>query len=241
MLEVNNISKMMDIFPVINNVTFSVDDGEMVSMCGDPFGGDFVLQAIPGLLQIKRGNVKLDDVIVAGHGMTKKSEEYVGQFSYISTTGTLLWEKSFNYNLKLREKWFKDYNSTRALDALDALAPEFNRKKKTSSLGEQDLAIAAFALGIGMESKYYLVDNIWRDIPDGSVVEKCLAMLEERKQQGCSVLAVMDEFFLCGPGRDHFKRILYMKMGALITDATPQTSVDKPLELLIEEWKRVAK
>ena len=121
MLEVNNISKMMEIFPVINNVTFSVDDGEMISMCGDPFGGDFVLQAIPGLLQIKRGNVKLDDVIVAGHGMTKKSEEYVGQFSYISTTGTLLWEKSFNYNLKLREKWFKDYNSTRALDALDAL------------------------------------------------------------------------------------------------------------------------
>ena len=129
----------------------------------------------------------------------------------------------------------------RALDTLEALAPGFNRRKRASSLGEQDLAIAAFALGMGMEAKYFLVDNIWKDIQDGTLVEKCLAILEERKQQGCAILVVMDEFFLCGPGREHFKRILYMKMGALITDATPQTSVDKPLELLIEEWKRVAK
>lgn len=241
MLEVNNISKMMDIFPVINNVSFTVEDGEMISICGDPYGGDLVLQAIPGLLQVKRGYVKLDDSIIAGHGMTKKSEGYVGLFSYISTTGTLLWEKSFDYNLKFRAKWFENYNTQRALDTLEALAPGFNRRKRASSLGEQDLAIAAFALGMGMEAKYFLVDNIWKDIQDGTLVEKCLAILEERKQQGCAILVVMDEFFLCGPGREHFKRILYMKMGALITDATPQTSVDKPLELLIEEWKRVAK
>jgi ABC-type branched-subunit amino acid transport system ATPase component len=241
MLEVNNISKMMDIFPVINNVSFTVDDGEMISICGDPYGGDLVLQAIPGLLQVKRGYVKLDDAIIAGHGMTKKSEDYVGRFSYISTTGTLLWEKSFDYNLKFRQKWFEDYNSQRAIDALEALAPEFNRRKRASSMGEQELAVAAFALGIGMEATYFLVATIWNDIQDGTLVEKCLAMLAERKQQGCSILAVMDEAFLCGPGREHFKRILYMKMGALITDATPQTSVDKPLELLIEEWKRVAK
>ena len=38
MLEVNNISKMMDIFSVINNVSFTVDDGEMISICGDPYG-----------------------------------------------------------------------------------------------------------------------------------------------------------------------------------------------------------
>ena len=102
MLEVNNISKMMDIFPVINNVSFTVDDGEMISICGDPFGGDLVLQAIPGLLRIKRGSVSLDDEVIAGYGMTKRSEDFVENFFYISKTGTLLWEKNFDYNLKLR-------------------------------------------------------------------------------------------------------------------------------------------
>ena len=241
MLEVNNISKMMDIFPVINNVSFTVDDGEMISICGDPFGGDLVLQAIPGLLRIKRGSVSLDDEIIAGYGMTKRSEDFVENFFYISKTGTLLWEKNFDYNLKLREKWFEKFNSQAAVDVLEALAPDFNRKKKANKMTDRELVIAAFALGMGMDSKYYLVDAIWWDIPEGDIREKCLNMLAEKKEQGRSVLVVMDDGFLLGPGRNYFKRILYMKQGALIVDSTPQVDANKPLEFLLEEWKRVAK
>jgi len=241
MLEINNLSKVIDIRPVINNVSFQVDDGEMISMCGDPYGADLVLQAIPGLLQIKRGNVKLDDVVVAGHGMTKQSEKYVGEFSYISTTGTLLWERGFDYNLKLRGEWFEDYDSAYAVEVLETLAPKFNRKKRAARMKEEELAIAAFALGLGMRAKYYLVDFIWKDIADGTIKEKCLEMLEKKKRQGGSILAVMDEAFLCGLGREHFKRIIFMKQGALITDSIPQESEDKKLESLLEEWKRVAR
>lgn len=241
MLEIINLSKMMEIFPVINNVSFMVNDGEMIAICGDPFGGDLVLQAIPGLIRIKRGSVSLDGEVIAGYGMTKKSEDFVEKFSYISKNGTLLWEKSFDYNLKLREKWFENYHAQKAIDTLEALAPDFNRKKKANHMTDQELVLAAFALGMGMESKYFLVDALWWDIPDGETKEKCLKMLKEKQDQGCSVLVVMDDFFLLGPGRDYFKRIIYMKQGALIVDSTPQVDANKPLEFLLEEWKRVAK
>ena len=140
-LKVENVSKKFGKKTVIDNVSFEVNEGEIVGYLGpNGAGKTTVIKMIMGLLRITKGKIKILDIDV-----TKDYEKAAMQFGGIIENPEMYGNLTAVQNLKIFSDYYKGITKNRLNEVIElvGLKGRENEKIKKYSLGmKQRLGLA---------------------------------------------------------------------------------------------------
>lgn len=178
MIEINNVNFSIQDHPVIRDVTFTIDDGEIVGIIGVAGSGKSVLlRIISGLLKGNEGGVVINGVNIAGfsrHDMQKivsyftdrepeNSDDTVYNFSLLSRTPYKNIFRPFSeYDLQVTDEYMENFSLAGHKEVI------------LGQLSESMLKKVMLAHAFIREAPLLVLDN-----PTGNIDISSLAMLRK--------------------------------------------------------------
>ncbi len=227
MLELSYISKVIGVRSVLNNINLQIPEGQRVVFCGDLSGASWLLRVISGNVQVKRGEVLLEEEPI---------QKMVSHLSYMGFEGSLLWDKSVAYSVNLRKAWYTNWDEPtyqrRGMD-FGAEAPS---KVIYHKLDRESRAAEVLAFGISLGCQIWLVDELLSSCGE-KPRQNFYKVMSEHTKAGGTALVCLPEELLCREAMGLFDRLIYMKEGSVVADVDLTKSDGKPLEVRMKEWK----
>lgn len=227
MLELSYISKVVGIKSVLNNINLQIPEGQRVALCGDMTAASWLLRVIPGGVQVKRGEVLYQE---------KPAKKMVQHFSYMGFEGSLLWEKSVAYSVKVRKHWYPERDEMLYQKRGNAFAAEAPSKTCYKKLDRRSQAGEVLAFGTSLGCSVWLIDQLLPACEAKAREALYEAMQEHCKKGGIALVNLPDEM-LCGEAADAFDRLIYLKDGSVVADVNLAEKGNKALEVRMKEWK----
>lgn len=186
LLEVKNVIGGYTKKPVLKDISFSIQSGEIVGLIGlNGAGKSTTIKHIIGLLQQRSGEIKIN-----GLALKDSVEEYRKQFSFVPETPILYDELTLEEHLKLTAMAYGISESIYA-DRLPNLLKEFRMEKKLSwfpahfskGMKQKVMIMCAFLI----EPSLYIIDEPFVGL-DPLAIQALLELMETMKQSGAGIL-----------------------------------------------------
>ncbi len=228
-LKINNMSKSFTSgdqqMQILKNISFSIFDGEFVSISGPSGCGKSTLLNILGLLDTaNNGEYYIDGLQVSGMSSNQRASIRGNRIGFVFQSFNLIDEYSVLENIALPLKYRGDSfekRQARALDCLDkvGLADKANLYPSQLSGGQQQRISIARALA--GDSGIMLVDE-----PTGNLDSKngdaVMSLLQELNKQGTTIVLVTHDPRYA----DMASRKIKLRDGSILpTDAVPHGKV----------------
>jgi branched-chain amino acid transport system ATP-binding protein len=190
LLKVNNVSVNFGSVIALENVSISIDEGEIVSLIGpNGAGKSTILKTIFGLTEIKSGDIlwNNDKIIPIPYQMVRRGLSYVPQGKQIFPSLTV------EENLELGgyvigDKEIIKQRIEKMMDIFPKLRIKRNKKAEELSGGEQQ--ICAIARGLMTEPKILFLDEPSLGLAPKIVKDVFLAIQEINEKYKTAILIV---------------------------------------------------
>lgn len=224
-LEIKNLNVYYGVIHAIKNISFSLDEGEIVTLIGaNGAGKTTILQTITGLVPLKTGQVFYDN-----HDITKKlGNKLVSMgIAHVPEGRRVFQDLTVLQNLKLGGYTRK--NKIEVEESIEDVFKKFPRLKErryqlagTLSGGEQQM----LAIGRALISKPRL---ILMDEPSMGLspiyVNKIFEIIEEIHKEGISILLVEQNAKKALSIAD---KAYVLEIGKIVKDGNPKELLDDP-------------
>ncbi|QHF55311.1 MULTISPECIES: ABC transporter ATP-binding protein [Streptococcus] len=186
MLEVKNVTGGYVNIPVLKDVSFTVEDGQLVGLIGlNGAGKSTTIKEIIGLLTPYQGQILID-----GQSLTQDTEHYRKKIGFIPETPSLYEELTLKEHLEVVAMAY-DLNWEQAWNRAERLLNIFRLDEKldwfpvhfSKGMKQKVMIICAFMV----EPSLLIVDEPFLGL-DPVAIADLLALLEEEKAKGTSIL-----------------------------------------------------
>ncbi|HFI0214673.1 TPA: ABC transporter ATP-binding protein [Streptococcus suis] len=186
MLEVKNVTGGYVNIPVLKDVSFTVNDGELVGLIGlNGAGKSTTIKEIIGLLTPYQGQILID-----GQGLSQGAENYRKKIGFIPETPSLYEELTLKEHLEVVAMAY-DLPWEAAWERIERLLKIFRLDEKldwypvnfSKGMKQKVMIICAFMV----EPSLLIVDEPFLGL-DPVAIADLIALLEEEKARGTSIL-----------------------------------------------------
>lgn len=190
MLEVSKIQVSYDDVPILHDVSFGIQKGQVVSIIGSNGAGkSTILKAISGLLNLSEGSISLDGVRIdrqPPHRIANMGVAHVPEgrrlFSRLSVAQNLVLGA---YTTKSPEK--REETLHRIFHLFPVLKERKNQRAGTLSGGEQQML--AIGRGLMLQPKLLMLDEPSLGVMP-KLVTRIFETIEQIKREGLTILLV---------------------------------------------------
>lgn len=185
-LKVSNVTGGYTQVPVLKNVSFEVDNGELIGLIGlNGAGKSTIIKHIIGLMEPTKGEIVLD-------GQTLKQEvtSYRKKIGYVPETPVLYEELTLREHIEITSMAY-DISTEVAFKRAEKLLKIFRLENKmdwfpahfSKGMKQKVMILCAFLI----EPSLYIIDEPFVGL-DPLGINALLELMNEMKQQGASIL-----------------------------------------------------
>lgn len=150
MIQVNNVSKKFGRKPVLRNVSFTANKGEITCLIGiNGVGKSTTMKAIMGLTPIDKGEILIDE--------KKMHHSMYENITFIPDTLTMLPSFTVGEAIQFMQDFYENWNPDRAKELLGFF--RLNEDEKLGELSKGNAAKANLLFGLGLDVDYVLMDE----------------------------------------------------------------------------------
>ncbi|MCL2106390.1 MAG: amino acid ABC transporter ATP-binding protein [Oscillospiraceae bacterium] len=230
MIRTEKVHKYFGSLHVLNDISLTVDQGEVVCIIGPSGAGkSTLLRALNQLEEIDSGKIYIDDTLFLHRekGITKEALDAKTHKRLLLETGMVF--QSFNLfphktvleNVMLAPVKVKGIAPGEALESAKALLARVGLEEKAgaypSKLSGGQQQRVAIARALAMEPRIMLFDEPTSAL-DPELVGDVLAVMKNLAESGMTMLVVTHEM---GFAREAADRVLFMCDGVIAEDAPP--------------------
>ena len=182
-LSVKNLFKSYGSRPVVNNISFDVNQGEIVGLLGpNGAGKTTTFYSVVGIIQPDDGKVFLDNTLISGQPIHKRARAGIG---YLPQETSVFRKLSVEDNLRLILE-FQPLSVSEQNQRINELLGEFGierlRKTPAIQLSGGERRRVEIARAIASNPKYLLLDEPFTGIDPIAIqdIQKLIGMLRER-------------------------------------------------------------
>lgn len=185
-LQVANVTGGYTQVPVLKNIDFSIEDGELVGLIGlNGAGKSTTIKEIIGLLQPQAGKITIN-----GLSLKEDPEAYRKQIGYIPETPSLYEELTLKEHIEVTAMAY-DIPKEVALQRAERLLKTFRLENKlewfpanfSKGMKQKVMVLCAFLI----EPSLYIIDEPFLGL-DPLAINALLELMNEMKQTGASIL-----------------------------------------------------
>ncbi len=221
MIEVSGVSKFFGTFQALNDISFTVCDGEKVVIIGPSGSGkSTILRSINGLESIDRGRITVGGMDVS-HPKADicKIREEVGM---VFQSFNLFPHRTVLENLTLAQTVVRKRSKKEAEDIAMELLHKVNIAEKASAYpaklsGGQQQRVA-IARSLAMNPKAILFDEPTSAL-DPEMIGEVLDVMKNLAREGMTMVVVTHEM---GFAREVADRVIFMDHGSIVEEGTPE-------------------
>lgn len=227
MIEVSGVSKFYGSFQALNNISFTVSDGEKVVIIGPSGSGkSTILRSINCLETIDRGRITVSgtDISLPQTDICKIREE-VGM---VFQSFNLFPHKTVLENLTLAQTVVRKRTKKDAEDIAMELLRKVNIAEKAGAYpaklsGGQQQRVA-IARSLAMNPKAILFDEPTSAL-DPEMIGEVLDVMKTLAREGMTMVVVTHEM---GFAREVSDRVIFMDHGKIVEEGTPEHFFTNP-------------
>lgn len=185
-LSVENLSGGYHQIPVLKNLNFRLEDGELVALIGlNGAGKSTTIKEIIGLLQPTVGQIEID-----GLTLSQDPENYRKKIGYIPETPVLYEELTLKEHIEVTAMAY-DIEQTEAMKRARPLLETFRLDKRldwfpanfSKGMKQKVMILCAFLL----EPSLYIIDEPFLGL-DPLAIHALLELMKRMKEEGASIL-----------------------------------------------------
>lgn len=214
-LSIKNLSKTLQQTPILNNITFDIKKGEIVTIVGPSGGGKTtLLRCLNRLIELDNGTITFDNKQITEYVPSELRKNMV-----LVPQESVMFPGTVKENIGLALKIHNTYNKTHILQSLtDTGLPKKFLRKKAQQLSGGEKKRVSLARALALTPKMLLLDE-----PTAGIDPKNLNTVEQRiisftKQRNLTVLWVTHDVEQAKRVSD---RIANLKQGHVTTITTP--------------------
>ena len=227
-LEVSNLVKKFGGFTAVDNLSFSVDEGQVLGFLGpNGAGKSTTINCLLGVVEKDSGEIKMFGKDLASHRV-----EVMGKVNYCSAEYILPYSLTLYENLLVYAHYYEVKNAkNRVLEVLDDLEMTDLKSARIRSLSLGQRARANFAKALINKPKLLLLDEPMASM-DPDVVDKGIKLIKKiQKEEKMTILYTSHNMWEIEQVADD---VVFVNHGKIIAQGTP-------LELTRQELKFEAK
>ena len=221
MIEVSGVSKFFGSFQALNDISFTVSDGEKVVIIGPSGSGkSTILRSINCLETIDRGRITVGGMDVSDPKVDIcKVREEVGM---VFQSFNLFPHKTVLENLTLAQTVVRKRSKKDAADIAMELLRKVNIAEKAAAYpaklsGGQQQRVA-IARSLAMNPKAILFDEPTSAL-DPEMIGEVLDVMKNLAREGMTMVVVTHEM---GFAREVADRVIFMDHGRIVEEGTPE-------------------
>ncbi|WP_028274906.1 ABC transporter ATP-binding protein [Atopococcus tabaci] len=185
-LKINNLTGGYTQFPVLNQVSFEVDDSEIIGLIGlNGAGKSTTIKHIIGLLEPFEGSVTVD-----GLSLRNNPQMYRKKIGYVPETPALYEELTLKEHIEITAMAY-GIGEKEAWDRADELLSAFQLQDRlewfpsyfSKGMKQKVMIVCAFLINPDL----YVIDEPFLGL-DPIAINTMLKRLEEKKKEGASIL-----------------------------------------------------
>lgn len=226
MIKATNINKSYQKRKVISDVTFTVNQGEVVGLLGPNGAGKTTcFYMVVGLIPVDSGQIIIDSKDATKFGMHERAKLGLG---YLPQEASVFRKLSVKDNimavLELRKGLSKLEKESRCLELLEELHVEHVKNQLGISLSGGERRRVEIARSLAMEPKYILLDEPFAGVDPVSVID-IQKIVYHLKSKGIGVLItdhnVRETLGICD-------RAYVLKEGGMLAQGKPEEIISNP-------------
>ena len=227
MITFKNVHKWFGDLHVLNNVTFHIDPGEVVVICGPSGSGKSTLiRCINKLEPIQKGEIIVDDMPIHNAKINiRRLREEIGfvfqQFNLYPHMTALENITLAPINVRKQKKEDAEEAARKLLEKVGISEKALSYPQQLSGGQQQRVAIAR---GLAMRPKIMLFDEPTSAL-DPEMINEVLDVMKNLAREGMTMIVVTHEM---GFAREVANRVVFMDEGRLIESAAPATFFSRP-------------
>jgi len=227
MITFKNVHKWFGDLHVLNDVTFHVDPGEVVVICGPSGSGKSTLiRCINKLEPIQKGEIIVDDMPIHNAKINiRRLREEIGfvfqQFNLYPHMTALENITLAPINVRKQKKEDAEEAARKLLEKVGISEKALSYPQQLSGGQQQRVAIAR---GLAMRPKIMLFDEPTSAL-DPEMINEVLDVMKNLAREGMTMIVVTHEM---GFAREVANRVVFMDEGRLIESAAPATFFSRP-------------
>ena len=227
MITFKNVHKWFGDLHVLNDVTFHVDPGEVVVICGPSGSGKSTLiRCINKLEPIQKGEIIVDDMPIHNDKINlRRLREEIGfvfqQFNLYPHMTALENITLAPINVRKQKKEDAEEAARKLLEKVGISEKALSYPQQLSGGQQQRVAIAR---GLAMRPKIMLFDEPTSAL-DPEMINEVLDVMKNLAREGMTMIVVTHEM---GFAREVANRVVFMDEGRLIESAAPATFFSRP-------------
>jgi ABC-type sugar transport system ATPase subunit len=184
----NNISKTFGKQKILDNISFKVEEGALLSILGESGAGKTtILRIIAGLLAPDTGSVIIDDTEITKHLSEKRGIGYVFQSPLLFPHMTI--EENICFGLEVK-KWDKKRIMDRKQQLLVLLQIEGLEKRMPSEISGGQQQRVAIARALAPQPKILLMDEPFSSLDPGLRSEMGELIKKIQATEGSTIIFV---------------------------------------------------
>ena len=227
MITFKNVHKWFGDLHVLNDVTFHIDPGEVVVICGPSGSGKSTLiRCINKLEPIQKGEIIVDDMPIHNAKINiRRLREEIGfvfqQFNLYPHMTALENITLAPINVRKQKKEDAEEAARKLLEKVGISEKALSYPQQLSGGQQQRVAIAR---GLAMRPKIMLFDEPTSAL-DPEMINEVLDVMKNLAREGMTMIVVTHEM---GFAREVANRVVFMDEGRLIESAAPATFFSRP-------------
>ncbi len=228
-LEVKNLVKDFEGFRAINDISFSVEEGQILGFLGpNGAGKSTTIYCILGLISPDKGSVE-----IFGKDVSKNRSEIFKQVNYASADFYLPWNLTVWENLYVYSKLYEVPNPKKRITELLEIFEMTDLKDKTTrDLSTGQRARASLCKALLNKPRLLLLDEPMASM-DPDVVDKGIKLLKQiQKEESMTILYTSHNMWEI---EEIANNVIFLNHGKIIASGTPLELTQKVLKLEAEE------
>lgn len=224
-LEVKNLVKTFGSFRAIDDISFEVEEGQILGFLGpNGAGKSTTTYCILGLIIPDSGEIK-----IFGKDIRKYRSEILKQANYASAEFNLPWNLTIWENLKVYAKLYEVPNaSSRIMELLDVFEMTHMRNKAVRDLSTGQRARANLIKALLNKPKLLLLDEPMASM-DPDVVDKGIKLLKQiQKEEKITILYTSHNMWEVEEVADN---VVFINHGKIVASGSPLELTRQVLKL----------
>ena len=230
-LRVENLSKSFGTNEVLNNISFSVMDGEFISILGSSgCGKTTLLRILIGLTEAEQGSVIKDGTNITDFPPSKRGMGIVFQNFALFDNMTVL--GNIEYALK-RNKEYKSRSRETAMHLIEQVGLTEHIDKRPYKLSGGQQQRVAIARTLALNPDIILLDEPMSALDADTRLSLRAELKSIQKQFGSTIIYIthdQEEAFALSD------RIMVMAKGSVVQFDTPHNIIDNPADDYIRQF-----
>lgn len=233
-IEVKHLHKVFGDLEVLKDISFNVEEGEVICLIGPSGSGKSTLLRCLNKLEEKQDG----DIVILGENISeiKKINQFRENIGMVFQHFNLFPNYTVLQNMTLAPTMLKKMSKAEAVKKAEQLLDRVGLLDKkdvypvTLSGGQKQRV--AIARALAMNPKIMLFDEPTSAL-DPEMVGEVLDVMKELAKEGMTMVVVTHEM---GFAREVGNRVLFMADGKLLVDGTPTEIFDNPTNPRLQEF-----